>query len=329
MPSSPDRAVVIGGGVSGLTTAKALASAGFRVEVWSREPAERSTSAVAAALWYPYKAGPAEKVAGWSLESLEFFRGLAGNPATGVRMRAGLELFPAEADDAPWRGRLPGLVPAAPGELPPGYRGGLRFEAPVVEMPVYLPWLRGELLAAGVRILPRAAASLEEALAEAPLVVHCAGLAARELVRDPGLVPVRGQVVRVEPRGVVEFTVDDFNPAGITYVVPRTGDCVLGGSAQEGREDLQPDPAEAEAILRRCRRLVPALEAARVLSIGVGLRPFRSEVRVEREERGGGVVVHNYGHGGAGVTLSWGCAREAVRLARAGGRSRPGARPVP
>jgi D-amino-acid oxidase len=40
-------------------------------------------------------------------------------------------------------------------------------------------------------------------------------------------------------------------------------------------------------------------------------------VRLEAEPGDGGapLTVHNYGHGGAGITLSWGCAREAAGLA--------------
>ena len=47
----------------------------------------------------------------------------------------------------------------------------------------------------------------------------------------------------------------------------------------------------------------------------VGLRPGRMEVRLEREEKNGKYLIHNYGHGGSGVTLSWGCADEVVELA--------------
>jgi D-amino-acid oxidase len=96
--------------------------------------------------------------------------------------------------------------------------------------------------------------------------------------------------------------------------VPRSQDIVLGGTAQEGDERLAPDQATAAAILERCARLEPRLRGAEVLEHKVGLRPGRPSVRLEAERRAGGLLVHNYGHGGAGVTLSWGCADEVARL---------------
>src|SRR5439155_13946509 len=102
----------------------------------------------------------------------------------------------------------------------------------------------------------------------------------------------------------------------LVYVVPRERDDVLGGTAQEGVEDPTPDAATTEAIRARCAALVPAVRDAPVLSVAVGLRPVRPAVRLEAEGR----VVHCYGHGGAGVTLAWGCAGEVAALLGAGGR---------
>jgi D-amino-acid oxidase len=63
------------------------------------------------------------------------------------------------------------------------------------------------------------------------------------------------------------------------------------------------------------------IETPRVLTERVGLRPFRrSGVRLERDQlRDGRIAIHNYGHGGAGFTLSWGCAREVLDLAGSSG----------
>jgi D-amino-acid oxidase len=120
--------------------------------------------------------------------------------------------------------------------------------------------------------------------------------------------------VHVEQTGVEEWLLDQSDPERLLYVVPRERDVVLGGTAQEEDEDLRPDPASAAAIQARCEAAVPALRGARVVREAVGLRPARPAVRLEREARAGGTVVHCYGHGGAGVTLAWGCAEEVVSL---------------
>jgi len=94
------------------------------------------------------------------------------------------------------------------------------------------------------------------------------------------------------------------------YVLPRSRDIVVGGTEDVGDWSRTPSPETARALLERAERLVPGISRARVLRHRVGLRPARDEVRLERV----GDVVHCYGHGGAGVTLSWGCADEVVAL---------------
>lgn len=311
------RAIVVGGGVSGLSVGVRLCQAGFDVELWTRDRAPRTTSAVAAAIWYPYKAGPAAKVATWSRAGYGVFVELARDARTGVVLRSGVELLPASERDATWRADVAGLRLAQGAELRAGYDHGWVFDAPVIEMPIYLDWLERSLLRAGARIVEREVRDLAQLESRAELVVNCVGLAARELAGDARMSAVRGQVVRVaRGRGVERFLLDDYNPSGVTYVVPRARDVVLGGSAEEGREDLAVDPAQSAAIVARCAALEPALAHAPVLSVGVGLRPFRPQVRVEREPLGRAWLIHDYGHGGAGVTLSWGCAQEVVQLAR-------------
>jgi len=161
----------------------------------------------------------------------------------------------------------------------------------------------------------RRLSSLEEAAEEACVVVNCAGLGARELVGDASMEPIRGQIVRVRNPGLERFILDEANPGGVTYIIPRSEDCILGGTAEEGEWDTEPDPDVAAGILRRCAALEPRLAGAEVLGHAVGLRPGRPEIRLEREDGPGGAPrVHNYGHGGSGITLSWGCAGETLRL---------------
>ncbi|KUN23439.1 amino acid oxidase [Streptomyces antibioticus] len=305
--------VVVGGGVIGLTTAVVLAERGRRVRVWTRDPVERTTSAVAGALWWPYRIRPVAAARAWALRSLDVYEELAADPdGTGVRMAEGV-LGEEELDDGfDWLAtRLPGLRAVTAEE----YAGtGLWARLPLVDMAVHLPWLRRRFVAAGGVVETRTVSDLAEV--EAPVVVNCTGLGAAELVPDPSMVPVRGQLVVVENPGIRTWVVSTGADGEMAYFFPQPGRLLLGGTAVEGEWSTEPDPAVAEAIVRRCAALRPELAGARVLGHRVGLRPARDAVRLERELLPGGrVLVHNYGHGGAGVTVAWGCAEEAARLA--------------
>ncbi|MFI9168837.1 FAD-dependent oxidoreductase [Streptomyces lincolnensis] len=308
-----DEIVVVGGGVVGLTTAVVLAERGRRVRVWSRDPVEGTTSAVAGALWWPYHIEPLTLARAWALRSLDVYEELAARPEeTGVRMVEGVlgEADPDEADA--WvTDRLPGLRATTAEE----YAGtGTWVRLPLIDMPAHLPWLRDRFVAAGGTFETRAVADLAEV--DAPVVVNCTGLAARELVPDPSVRPVRGQLVVVENPGIHTFVVSTDADGEMAYFFPQPGRLLLGGTAVEDEWSTEPDPVTAEAIVRRCAALRPEIAGARVLEHRVGLRPARDAVRLEREPLSGGrVLVHNYGHGGAGVTVAWGCAEEAAGLA--------------
>ncbi len=309
--------IVIGCGVIGLTTAVHLRESGLDVRIVTAALPLETTSSVAAALWYPYRAYPQERVLFWGKRTFEYFEDLARLPECGVRMREGVELWRVSAPDPWWASAVPRRPRrCAPDELPPGYSDGHAFVAPVVEMPVYLGYLLDRFIGAGGHVEHRIVPSLEEA-PDGGVVVNCTGLGARELVGDASMEPVRGQIVRVRNPGVERFILDEENPEGLTYIVPRSEDCILGGTAEEGVWDTEPDLSVAAGILRRCAALEPRLAGAEVLEHKAGLRPARPEIRLEREDAASGPPrVHNYGHGGSGVTLSWGCAEETLRIVR-------------
>lgn len=310
--------LVIGCGVSGLTTGLCLSEAGHHVTIWARDLPPNTTSNIAAAVWYPYKAYPIERVAAWGATSYQKFHALSADPATGVVLRETVEALQDPASDPWWVGAVQGFRHATASELPAGYRDGYAFPSPVIDTGVYLDYLVATFQARGGQIVQRAISDLAEAFAACSTVVNCAGLGARELVDDHDLHPSRGQIIRTRPNGFGRVVLDDYGPNAVAYIVPRLHDIVLGGTDDEGNESTAPDPAVTEGILRRCAQLAPEFAHVApddILTVVCGLRPVRSAVRVEAErptpER---LLIHNYGHGGAGITLSWGCAAEVVSL---------------
>lgn len=300
------RVIVVGAGVTGLSCAVRLLEAGHRVDVIARDLPRETTSSVAAAIWYPYRALPQNRITAWSARSYAVFAVLAlRNPESGVRMVAGTEVLRETRPDPWWRSAVPDLV--RPGNLPVGYVDGWSFVTPIVEMPIYLDWLYGQVVALGGTVTRLHLRALPEG--NDVTVINCSGLGARLLGGDLSVKPVRGQVVHVEQIGLERWWISDSGQ-GLTYVVPRESDIVVGGTDEEDDWNRAPSPETAAGILQRASVLVPELRGAHVLRHRVGLRPARPAVRLERVER----VVHCYGHGGAGVTLSWGCAEEVVSL---------------
>ncbi len=305
------RVIVVGAGVVGLTCAVRLLERGHDVAVLARDLPLETTSAVAPALWYPHRAYPFERVTGWARTSYNTFAELATDPETGVVMREGTELLRTPEVRPWWAEAVPELAPTQ--DVASGYAAGWSFSAPVVETPVYLPWLRLRVEQLGGTVTRIALPAMPSG---ADLVVNAAGLGARLFGEDPSVVPVRGQVVVVEQVGLERWWLDASGP---TYVVPRSRDIVVGGTEDEDGWAPEPDPAVGEELLGRATQLVPQLRGARVLAHRVGLRPARPSVRLEAAVSADGRrVIHCYGHGGAGVTLSWGCADEVADLAAAG-----------
>ncbi|MGH2485013.1 MAG: FAD-dependent oxidoreductase, partial [Ktedonobacterales bacterium] len=267
---------------------------------------------------------PEDLVLGWGARAFQVFQELAGQSESGVVMRDAIELLPARSPDPWWAPAVPNFRHATRDECLGRYADGYAFDAPVIDMSVYLDYLMRRFLDAGGTVSQRRLSGLDEAFAECPLVVNCAGLGARELLGDHELIPSRGQVVRIRAtpywQSILDHVIlDDSDPDKVTYIVPRIHDIVLGATAIEGEESVDVDDETTNAILARCAALVPELAdlaRADILNIAVGLRPTRPAIRLEREqitpER---AVIHNYGHGGAGVTLSWGCADDVARLA--------------
>ena len=320
----PQQIVVVGAGVSGLTSAICLAEAGWPVRVWAADPPQRTTSRVAGAVWAPPRpSGRAAQTLGWTEHSLRVFRELADDPGTGVCMAPALaagDLSGAAAMSATasMAALIPDLRPADPADLPDGVNVGYRATMPMVDMPHYLDYLTKRLATAGCEIEIHPVRSLTEAADAAPIVVNCTGLAAAALVGDDTVRPLFGQHVVVANPGLQQLFLEiNSDPEWICYF-PHPQRVVCGGVSIPDRWDTTAEPEISERIMQRCRSIEPRLAEAEVIETITGLRPDRPSVRVEAEPLGRAreraLCVHNYGHSSNGVTLSWGCARDVVRL---------------
>lgn len=149
-------------------------------------------------------------------------------------MRESLSLYREWPGEPGWTAAVGEVRPARSHELPPGYRHGLRYAVPLAEMPRYLPWLEARVRTLGGQVTRRQLRSLDEVGDGTDVVINCAGLGAGELVDDPSVYPVRGQVVRVGNPGLTMSVRDEDHPGGRAYVHPRTEDCIVGGTLDEG-----------------------------------------------------------------------------------------------
>jgi D-amino-acid oxidase len=309
-------ALVVGAGVVGLTTAITLAESGTPTTIWAADPPEAITSYAAGASWGVHLVAARDRVAVWSAISLDVLRGLATDPRTGVALMDGIEASRTPAAAPNWGAPIDGLRACTPDELPSGYVVGWHLRVPVMDMPVYLGYLRARFAAAGGVIEFRRVRSFDETTSIAPIVVNCTGVGARELTGDADLMPVRGQVVIAENPGITNFFADGPDDTeDLTYFFPHGDTVLLGGTANVGNWSRSPDPATAAAIVARCAAIEPRLYGARIVGHRVGLRPGRPTPRLDLEMRNGARLIHNYGHGGSGVTLAWGCAAEVAALA--------------
>lgn len=310
--------VVVGAGVVGLTTALVLLDRGCKVAVWTRDDPLDTVSAVAGAIWYPFLADPRERVLGWSATTFRLLAQLAGSPPTGVQMQSVVEVFHRPDPEVWWRSAVDRLAMVPGHELPPPYRAAVQTTVPVCDTTIYLPWLLHQVQARGGTLVRRGIATLDEAFTAANVVVNCTGLGAATLCNDPDVRPVRGQILLVRPIPVRFALIEDDHGRPV-YVLPRRNDLVLGGTAQFDDTRLQPDAGDTAAILQAVAARMPELRDATVTAVRTGLRPHRPQVRLELEHRSDQRrLVHNYGHGGSGYTLAWGCAQEVARLLGAG-----------
>jgi D-amino-acid oxidase len=351
------KVLIVGAGVSGLTSAVALARRGIKATIVADKLLSKTTSVIAGALWeWPpavcgFHQNPVSLTRSktWARHSYEVFDALSANPETGVDMRTSLFFFRRRVEDCPAdfqkmneiRRNVRGFVhsPTLIGENEINADFGLNDAyahlAPLIDTDRYLAWLSGEVQRLGVETVRETIVgslhSQQQSLKArfcADYIVNCSGLGARDL-GDPTVYPLRGALIRIHNHRRLTRPItkaycvahDDSLPSqNMIYIIPRGGKfALLGGLAEPhewddriGLDNYEP----IRQIFERCVRFLPWLKEAEIdrdCPVKVGLRPMRADnIRLELES--GTSIIHNYGHGGSGVTFSWGCAEEVAAL---------------
>lgn len=349
--------LIIGAGVSGLTTAFCLAKEGYPVTVLAKEFSPNITSNVAGALWewppavcgYHSDLISLDRSKEWSMTSYHKFYELVKNEQTGVYIKDVFFFFRQKVEDNDFqlgkmtelKNKVFGFRHDANMIIEEGVNQEInlvdayKHEAPMVDTDVYMPWLMKQAKGLGVKIIPyKVIGELKVIRHElcskfnCNYIINCAGLGASELSNEH-MYPLRGALVRIKNDGkqfpvldkayCVSFD-EETRIQDIVFIVPRgKNHIVLGALAEENEYNKDINLSNYQPVqdmYDRCKEFLPQLENSELDTeepVRVGLRPFRKgNVKLEFDRNN--KIIHNYGHGGAGVTFSWGCAEEIVKM---------------
>lgn len=303
---------VIGAGISGLSTAFVLVNEGHKVTVLSKAFSPNTTSNKAAAFWFPYHVRGDSRAISWASKSYQFYQQLADDNNSGISFIKLIKGIKNDTlDDNSWLLFMPPKtcrkLPIE--ELPTGYSKGFEAKVPLIETQIFLPYLLQKLLQKGVIFIEQEITDLQDISQQFDVVVNCSGLGAKTLCSDKKIFPVRGQVLLLEPGYPNSIFLDNQTP---TYIVPRKDATIIGGTYEEYISDETTEPKTLEQLLDKASNIFPKLKNRKIIGNWAGLRPFRETVRLEREPNTN--IIHNYGHGGSGFTLAFGCAEEVLKL---------------
>lgn len=313
---------VVGAGIIGLSSALAIQRElpAARVTIVADRFDRDTTSIGAGGIFVPTSLGAdADTFNMWASDGAKHFYDIAFSEesgTSGVNLITGYEvmnklktpewfpymLYAAEMNDALLQ------------RFSPYYRFGYVFTTVIVEGPKYLPWLMKRFKDNGGQVIERKIQSFEELHGKYDVVVNCTGLGSKELLHDLDLHSARGHIVRVSAPWIKHFVHTDDGK----YILPSSETVAIGGFKQMGRTDMAPVASEGRNIWTSMKERFPALEGSKILYDWIGLRPMRSKVRLEKETlnfKGKQMqVIHNYGHGSFGISLSWGTGVHVARI---------------
>lgn len=301
---------IVGAGISGLSCAYLLSRKNYTISIFSKAFSPNITSNRAAAFWFPYHIRNDRRGIEWCRSSYRIYKQLMHDAGTGISMKQLIKVVRenVKEEEPVWIEFMPeGSIQMMPEEkLRPGVAKAYDVQVPLIETQIFLPYLQQYLASQNVRFEKKEIKNLQT-LSSYDIIINCTGLGAKDLCNDEALVPVRGQVALIETSTDFPIYLDNEKPL---YIVPRKDAMIVGGTYEENIFDETTEPETIQRLLNNAYEVFPQLKAHKLIGSWAGLRPYRPAVRVEREEN----FIHNYGHGGSGFTLAFGCAEDVVKL---------------
>lgn len=354
--------VVIGAGVSGLTSALDLKKANPKYDITivaKHLPGDIDVDYVspyAGANWSSLAAPDDKRLQDFDKPSYRVFMDLAeSEPRAGIWTQTSYSYFTdhflkeAGGDTSkaiPWfKDFVKDYKILGKEELPDGIRFGTLFTGVVISVPIYLNLLLSKVLEMGITVKRiKALKSVIEARnihssgKEADLVINCSGLLAKQLkgFRDSNRTyPVRGQTLHVRNNSAKEMSVESFGPGfenEMLYIMPRKeGGSIIGGCFLESFNNTDEDKQLTQRLVERAKKYAPEMfdpgyknnpTEIDIIRVNVGLRPFREQGVRVEIDNDNSWLIHNYGAGGGGYQGSYGFSGKVVALANQALQSR-------
>jgi D-amino-acid oxidase len=304
---------IIGAGISGMSTAFLLMKKGYNPIVYAKAFTPNITSDRAAAFWFPYHIRNDKRGIQWCQTSYSYYQKLAEQSDTGISMHQLIKVLRkgVEEEEPIWIDFMPEgscrIMDSK--ELKPGIAKAYDIIVPLIETQIFLPYLQKQLRLNGVKFIEKEISNFEELTDDYDLTINCSALGAKKLCNDDKIIPVRGQVGLLSPRNQFPIYLDNEKPL---YIVPRKDAIIVGGTYEEKVEVEITEQSTIQRIINNAYEVFPELKQQQIIGSWAGIRPYRPEVRVEHEK--GTNIIHNYGHGGSGFTLAFGCAEEVTAI---------------
>jgi D-amino-acid oxidase len=340
------KVLIIGCGVIGLSTAIRLLESceNIQVTIWTEKLTPNTTSDIAGAIWGPYHVEPQQLSDEWAFVSLKRFNSIACETIpleSGVYNASGI-VYDTSMELPTWLRDHKSLFQYKTilSHNHQQYCNIYELTLPMIDSSVYLKYLERKYYELGGKsIMIKRVDSLKDISTfenmfqiKFDMIINCTGYGSRKLFNDRNVVADVGQLVHIQLPSDKDILGGKFYDAvpldkegqKPTYILPRTNNTyVLGGTSKIiSDKEMESDTntlcaTSAMEILKRCDQLLPhakILSDAKVLEYKVGWRPFRKNgIRFELEQNPR-PIIHCYGFGGGGTTLSWGAADAVVNL---------------